>query len=148
MKGNSVPPRKKFTHDRITPVMREDNPNRFDNLSPEKRRELQSKGGKASVAKRRARRKMREDLELLLDSALKGGKLDEFDFSKHSLEDAMKMNLTVQEKLLIAAINKGLTGNVNAMEFLRDSIGEKPVEKQETMDVTPVIISGESELKD
>jgi len=60
-----------------------------------------------SGEKRRQRKLLKEELLLLLEAG------------------------NMQEKLSLALINQALDGNVKAFEVIRDTIGEKPADKQE-----------------
>lgn len=76
-------------------------------LTTDKAREIGSKGGKASVEARRKRKTLKEELLLLLSEG------------------------DTQNKVSVALIAEALNGNVKAFETLRDTIGEKPVDKVE-----------------
>lgn len=71
-------------------------------------REIAKAGGVASGEARRKRKSLREELELLLE------------------------NGDTQESVAVALIEKAIKGDVKAFEVLRDTIGEKPVDKVET----------------
>ena len=73
--------------------------------SKEVQREIQEKGRKANKEKWEARKTFKEELLLLLSQG------------------------NTQEKISLALIEKALKGDTKAFEVLRDSIGEKPVEK-------------------
>ena len=83
-----------------------------ENLRPvktkEEARERGRNGGKASGEVRRARKTLREELLLLL------------------------ANGDTQKSVTVAMIEKALSGDVRAFEVIRDTIGEKPTDKQET----------------
>ena len=83
----------------------------FNKMDAKKKKEIQSKGGKASTKVRRERKAFKE---ALLD-VLKG----EID------------NKTVQEIGIDALMTKFMTGDLKAFEIVRDTIGEKPTDKQE-----------------
>ncbi|WP_288229685.1 DUF5681 domain-containing protein [uncultured Desulfovibrio sp.] len=68
-------------------------------------------GGKKSGEARRRKKALREHLEALL-----AGKQD---------------NMTTAEALTLALVEKGLSGDVRAFEVIRDTIGERPVDKSE-----------------
>ena len=68
-------------------------------------------GGKKSGEARRKKKALREHLEALL--AGKQG------------------DMTTAEALTLALVEKGLSGDVRAFEVIRDTIGEKPVEKSQ-----------------
>ncbi len=73
-------------------------------------REIGRKGGIASGKARRERKTLREELLLLLEKG------------------------DTQEKISLAMIKEALDGNTKAFEVIRDTIGEKPIDK--TADVT------------
>ena len=72
------------------------------------------KGGKKSGETRRRRKTLREDLIALLKTV------------KTTTDGEEK---TVQEGILASLIMKALSGDVRAFEVIRDTIGEKPVDK-------------------
>ena len=74
------------------------------------------KGGKASVEARRKRKALKEELLLLLSDG------------------------DLQEKMSVALINEAINGNkagsvTKAFEVIRDTIGEKPVDKVEQVNI-------------
>ena len=85
-----------------------------DNLIPqskrtkEEQRAIATKGGVASGEARRAKKTMRDVLEILLES-----KAPESD----------KTNI---EAMMAKAVLKALNGDLKAMEFVRDTSGQKP----------------------
>jgi hypothetical protein len=80
-------------------------------------REMTRKGGIASGKKRRERKKMREDLLRYLS------------------EVDPETGNTMQENIVLAAVAKASSGDVRAIEFIRDTIGEKP-DQSMTIDAT------------
>lgn len=125
------------------------NPHRFDNLPKDKLRELQQKGREKGWESRRRKKNMKEALEIILDIAMKPGPVQNLaDLDFEDAESLQKANLTLQDQMLLVTSLKAATGNTRAFELIRDTVGDKPVERQETMDVTPVIIEGEKELED
>lgn len=100
-----------------------------DDLTPEQRRENASKAGKASVEAKRRRKTLKEELLLLLSDG------------------------DVQERLSLALIDEAMNGNkagsvTKAFEVIRDTIGEKPVDKVENKNVDIVIDLGDLEDAD
>lgn len=85
--------------------MNEENLKPFNTLTVEEQREIARKGGKASVEARREKKLFKEAIEKKLGQSL------------DSMIDSM-----------IEQANKG---NVQAITFLRDTIGEKPTDKIE-----------------
>ena len=85
------------------------------NLKPQAHKltlEEQSNGGKASGVVRRKRKKFKEDLKL-------------------ALTVVMDNNKTVQENGIEALMDKFMKGDPKVFELIRDTIGEKPTDKQE-----------------
>jgi hypothetical protein len=98
-------------------------------LTPNERRENASKAGKASGEARRARKTLKEELLLLLSDG------------------------DIQNRLSLALIDEALNGNkagsvTKAFEVIRDTIGEKPVDKVENKNVDIVIDLGDLEDAD
>lgn len=75
------------------------------------------KGGEASAKARAERKTLKEELLLLLSEG------------------------DTQKKVSTALIKKAKSGNVKAFEVLRDTIGEKPMEKIITSSVDPETIA-------
>lgn len=111
------------------------NPNSKNNLKPinenvshEGKVEAGRKGGIASGESRRRKKEMREMIQDIFEIGIKKGKVvDEI----NSLEDAKGKNLTVGQALILAQVKKAMAGDTKAMEFLRDTMGQKPTNKQE-----------------
>lgn len=79
----------------------------------EEKREIAIKGGKASVEARREKKRFKELLEMALSlKNKKTGNTNDYDIT-------------------ISMINKAIKGSERAFELIRDTIGEKPVEKTE-----------------
>ena len=91
-------------------------------------RECSSKGGKASVEARRRKKLMRENLEILCQLPAKGGRATDVESIKNFAELKGK-NITVEQAMLIAQIKKALGGDTTALTFIRDTMGQKPVEQ-------------------
>lgn len=79
--------------------------------TPSELREITSKGGIKSGEARRRRKTLREELLAMLESG------------------------DIQKNLCVALIDKALDGDTKAFEIIRNSIGEKPVEKIDFMSV-------------
>jgi hypothetical protein len=104
-----------------------------DNLRPvsstEEARERGRKGGLASGEARRKRKTLKEELLLMLSDG------------------------DIQEKISIALINEAINGNnagsvTKAFEVIRDTIGERPVEKvQATQTVVDMSAFSTEEIK-
>ena len=101
-----VKPKKKYNIENIEPYF-------FNKLSKEQRSEIARKGAEATNRIRKEKKTLKQTLEVLLD-----------------MKD-IKSNLTMQEKICIALTNEAGNGNTRAFEVLRDTIGQKPTDKQE-----------------
>ena len=92
-----------------------------DNLRPvsskEEARERGRKGGLASGEARRKRKTLKEELLLMLSEG------------------------ETQQSVTIALIEKAMSGDTKAFEVIRDTIGEKPVDKVMIADVEPSVIA-------
>lgn len=73
----------------------------------EEQREIARKGGIASGEARKKRKTLKEELLLLLEKG------------------------DTQEKISLALLQKAMNGDTKAFEVLRDTVGEKPVDKVE-----------------
>lgn len=85
----------------------------FNQLTQSEQRKIASAGGKASAEARRRRKTLKEELLLMLE--------DE----------------QIQQSVAAALIKEAIEGNASksvrgAFETIRDTIGEKPVERMET----------------
>ena len=85
----------------------------------------QSNGGKASAEARRKKRDLRAALEVLLE---------------RDVSDGNGNTITGAQALTARLYKEALKGNVKAFEVLRDTVGQKPVEKVIVADVDQEII--------
>lgn len=85
----------------------------FKDMTPERRREIAKKGAEACNEKKKARKSMKEMLDYLLQKDIQ-------------TKDGQTMQ--TQEAILVSTIRKAISGNMNAVSFIRDTIGEKPVD--------------------
>ena len=83
----------------------------------EEQRAIASAGGKASGEARRKRKTLKEELLLMLSEG------------------------ETQQSVTLALIEKAMSGDTKAFEVIRDTIGEKPVDKVMIADVEPSVIS-------
>ena len=94
--------------------------NGVENLKPqsertkEEQREIARQGGKASGEARRRKRDLRRALEMLLEKEYK---------------DKAGNSLTGTEVISAKLFEQAMKGNIRAFETLRDTVGQKPVEK-------------------
>ena len=85
--------------------------------SKKEARERGRKGGLASGEARRKRKTLKEELLLMLSEG------------------------ETQQSVTIALIEKAMSGDTKAFEVIRDTIGEKPVDKVMIADVEPSVIA-------
>ena len=85
--------------------------------SKEEARERGRKGGLASVEARRKRKTLKEELLLMLSDG------------------------ETQQSVTLALVEKAISGDTKAFEVIRDTIGEKPIDKVMVADVEPSVIA-------
>lgn len=88
-------------------MAREENLVSLADRTTEEQREIAIKGGKKSGEVRKARKTLREELLLLLETG------------------------ETQKNITLALLDRAARGDTKAFEVLRDSIGEKPTDKSE-----------------
>lgn len=121
--------------------------NSFARMTPEQRAENGRKGAEKARENRRRRKEMRETLDILLSMPMKKGKVYTAEDIK-CFADLKGKNITIDQAMMITLVQKALKGDLSAIGMVRDTVGEKPTEKMEVKDTTPVIISGEGDLSD
>ena len=119
----------------------------FARMTPEQRAEYGRKGAEKANETKRKRKEMRETLDILLNMPLKKGKVYSAEEIK-SFADLKGKNITIDQAMMVCLVQKALKGDLNAIGMVRDTVGEKPTDKMEIKDTTPVIISGEGDLSD
>lgn len=107
----------------------------------EEQREIQRAGGIASGKARAEKKAMRELLNEILLLPLKKGELDEIT----SLDDITGKglngkNVTVEQALLLAQVQRALKGDTAAFAMIRDTSGQKPSDKLDISGGVPVFI--------
>lgn len=78
----------------------------------------------------RKRKLFKETISTLLSKSLKKGELATAD-DIMSLAEMDGKNVDVQTAILIAVVQRALMGDMTAVQFLRDTVGEKPSDKVE-----------------
>lgn len=114
--------------------------NKEDNLKPftseQSREEAAKNGAKGGVASGEARRRKR-DLKLAIQALL------EADVKDKRTGEVM----SGAEALAVAQYRKALKGDTKAFEVLRDTSGQKPVEKVEQVNIDGEYLDKVNELK-
>lgn len=89
--------------------------------TPDERRRIAKKAGKASGEARRRKKAMKEMAEIVLSLKTSGSMREKM------LEMGIaKSDCNNQAAMLIAAMAKALKGDIRAAEFIRDTAGENP----------------------
>ena len=115
--------------------------------SKEEARKRGRAGGIASGKARREKKKMRETLEILLSMPMKTGKYTDVD-SIRNFAALKGKNISVQDAIMIAQIQKAMKGDTKAAEYVRDTIGQKPVDSVDMNMNMPVFFQGEDDLEE
>ena len=97
----------------------------------EQRKAAASKAGKAAAKKRREKKQMEEIAKIVLHVPFEGTDAQLDDLEGLSFEDYPDRKLTVSEISILKVAKKAMRGDIAAIQFLRDTAGEKPVEQIE-----------------
>ena len=128
-------------------MAKKDNLLKAEELTSVELRERAKKGGIASGKARREKKALKETLEELLAMPIKDGKSDDIEKIK-SIAGIKGKNITMQEAIMVAMLNKAAKGDVRAAEYVRDTIGQKPDNKMNIDMKLPVFFEGEDFLED
>ena len=96
----------------------------FNEMTAERQREIASKGGKASQEAKKRRKDIRLAIEALLERDYNG-------------KDGV---LSGAEAIAVKQMEKALKGDTKAFEVIRDTAGQKPVEKVMVSEVSQEVI--------
>lgn len=95
----------------------------FKDLPKEVLSEYGKKGCVKSAEVRRKKKRMKESLDILLTMPLKRGK--DVEISEiQSFAQLKGKNITVEQAMLIAQIQRALKGDTNAIKFIREASGQ------------------------
>ena len=92
----------------------------------EQRKAAASKAGKAAAKKRREKKQMQEIAKIVLHMPFEGTDAQLDDLEGLSFEDYPDRKLTVSEISILKVAKKAMRGDIAAIQFLRDTAGEKP----------------------
>lgn len=99
----------------------------FHERSAEEAREMGAKGGINSGKTRRRKKLLRECLEILME--------------KEVSKDKDGNPVTAVEAMAVKAMKSAMEGDWKAWELVRDTAGQKPVDKVMVSDVSPDVIA-------
>jgi len=94
-------------------------------------RERGKAGGKASGKARREKKSMQELAKIVLNMPYDATDAELDELEKTCFIEFPDKHLTVGERSLLAVAKKAMKGDANALAFIRDTAGEKPVERLE-----------------
>ena len=97
--------------------------------TPEQRRAAASKAGKAAAKKRREKKELQEIAKTVLHMPFEGTDAELDELEGMSFEDYPDRRLTVSEISVLKVAKKAMRGDIAALQFLRDTAGEKPVRR-------------------
>lgn len=98
----------------------------FDEITAEEQREIAKKGAKASVEARKKKKLLRECLDVLLQ--------------REAGHDSKGNPLTTAEIMSTNLVKAAMNNDWKAWELVRDTAGQKPVEKVEVAEVSEEIV--------
>lgn len=122
---------------------------RFFEMTKEELSQCGKVGQKKSAETRKKNRSMKLTLQALLDMPLKNpssSKLATIEDIR-SFASLQGKNITVEEAMMIKAIQRALKGDLASMQFVRDTSGQKPDDNINVTEIKPVVISGEDDLE-
>jgi hypothetical protein len=82
---------------------------------------------------------MQQTLNAILDMPLKKGKLQQF----RNLSEIKGKNITVEQAILLAMVNKAIKGDVKSAIFIRDTAGCRPSDRIEIEDTSTFVLTEE-----
>lgn len=82
---------------------------------------------------------MQQQAQMILDMALHSGKKASLDNIK-SIDELSSKNIDSSTAVLLKQLAKALKGDTAAAIFLRDTAGQKPIDKVVTAEVDPDVI--------
>lgn len=98
-----------------------------------------SKGGKNSAKAKKERKIMQQQAQMLLDMALHSGKKASIENIK-SIDELANKNIDASTAILLKQLTKAFKGDTAAAIFLRDTAGQKPIDRVMTAEVDPSVI--------
>lgn len=105
-------------------------PGKLRKITSEEAREMQRIGAQKAKERNASRKQMKFTIDTLLSKSLKKGELCTAD-DVMSLAEMDGKNIDVQTAIMIAVVQRALMGDMTAVQFLRDTVGEKPSDKIE-----------------
>lgn len=104
----------------------------FDEIPPSKQREIARKGAEASVKARKKKKLLKECLEILME--------------RDAGRDTQGNIINSMEAMAIIAVKGAMNGDWKAWELVRDTLGQKPIDKVMVSEVDQNIIDEVEEI--
>jgi hypothetical protein len=104
--------------------------NGFNEITAKRQREIASMGGKKSAEVRRQRRDIKRAAEAILEEI----------YTMKDKNTGEKKELSGAEAIILKQFEKALKGDSKAFELIRDSSGQKPVDKVMVAEVEQSVI--------
>lgn len=108
--------------------------------TPEERREIAIKAGKASGESRRRRKTAKEIAQTILSTQLNAAQIEEI---LDGAKDLIGEDKSAYAVMIAKMVQEANRGNVQAFTAVRDTAGDKPTDKQE---VTAAVTAGDVAL--
>lgn len=105
------------------------------------------KAGKASGVARREKKALKETLEMLLRMPVEDGSLDDIDKIK-SYGALNGKNVSVQEAVVMSAIQKALNGDIKAFKAIAEIMNDKAMSDDADGDENGVIVLPEVKVRE
>ena len=102
-------------------------------MDPEKAAEIRRKGAEAVNALKGEKRTAREALENILTLKVNDKIIDNSDLDPEIVDRLKRsgINITMYDLLQLVAVGRAAGGNMKAYELVRDTYGDKPIERVE-----------------
>lgn len=120
---------------------------RFDQCTKEQLAEYGRRGGRTKAENYKTRRGICETMKILLEMSLSTGKVNTVDEIR-AFGKLKGKNVIVRDAICIRLVQKALTGDLKAIEMVRDTVGEKPTDKLDITDLTPTVLTGEGDIRE
>ena len=108
----------------------------FNKMSPEKRKEICRKGQKALMQLHGEKKTARQSLEKILTIKVDDELLASADVPDELIKKLRRdnPNATIYDLIQLVAVGKALGGNMKSYELIRDTHGDKPIDRVEVTD--------------
>lgn len=99
----------------------------INQLTEEEQKEFVKKGGVASGIARRKKRALKEVVKMIVGLKV----TDEIRKRLENISPELAENLKIEEAIALGQVNGAIKGNPKCAEWIRDTMGEKPIERYE-----------------